>query len=256
MSSNNTKILSGKLLASLYRKKIQAVIEKLKNEGKRAPGLAVVLVGDNPASAVYVKNKEKAALSCGFYTENYHLAESTSSNKLSALINDLNQNPQIDGILLQLPLPAHLNADFFVEQIDPEKDSDGLHPYNQGKLFRGQEAVYPCTPLGILRLIDLAFSEVNLKEECQISVLDEIKKQDLSGLNALVIGRSALVGKPVSVLLLQRNATVTIAHSRTKNLKELSQKSDILVAAAGVKELVNKEYVSQGQIVIDVGINR
>jgi methylenetetrahydrofolate dehydrogenase (NADP+)/methenyltetrahydrofolate cyclohydrolase len=207
------------------------------------PGLAVILVGADPASQVYVKSKGKAALACGFYSEQHDLADTTSEAVLIALIKKLNQDPAIHGILLQLPLPNGADATRAIETIAPEKDVDGLHPINSGLLALGDlaRAMLPCTPAGCLYLLEKTTQELGMS---------------LSGAEALVIGRSNLVGKPVAQLLLARNATVTLAHSRTQDLEAHIRRADILIAAVGRPEMISGSSIKKGAIVIDVGINR
>jgi methylenetetrahydrofolate dehydrogenase (NADP+)/methenyltetrahydrofolate cyclohydrolase len=206
----------------------------------RPPGLAVVLVGSDPASQVYVRNKGLRAKACGFHSVQHDLPETTDEPELLALVARLNADPAIDGILVQLPLPARIDAERVLQAIDPAKDVDGFHPINVGLLGAGarDKALVPCTPYGSLLLI--------------ASVLGD----DLSGLEAVVVGRSNIVGKPVAQLLLQHNATVTIAHSRTRDLAAMCRRADILVAAVGRPEMVRGDWVKPGAVVIDVGINR
>ncbi len=205
---------------------------------KKRPGLSVILVGNNPASSIYVKNKEKQALNAGFNSIVYKLPETASKGELLSLINNLNNDEDIDGILLQLPLPKHLDPYDFLDKIDPKKDVDGFHPVNAGKLLLNENPyAVPCTPKGIIRL------------------LDEYKIQ-IEGKNAVIIGRSNIVGKPLSMLLLNRNATVTMAHSKTKNLSDITKNADILISATGCADMVTKDMVKKGAVIIDVGIIR
>ncbi len=234
-------ILDGKALAVMERSQLTERIRELQREDHRAPGLAVVLVGDDSASQVYVAAKEKAAKQCGFKTFNHKLPASSTQAEVAAVLEQLNLDSDVDGILLQLPLPAGLNQDDLLSIITTEKDVDCLHPFNQGLLFQGRPTFMPCTPRGIMKLIDQAVGADN---------------SDLSGKIALVIGRSVLVGKPVASLLLARNATVICAHSRTANLKELACQADLLVAAVGRPLLLKADWVKPGSVVIDVGINR
>jgi methylenetetrahydrofolate dehydrogenase (NADP+)/methenyltetrahydrofolate cyclohydrolase len=210
-------------------------------------------VGDNPASESYVRSKERYAKSCGLETFDIKLSKDVSSDELKAAITSFNQDPRIDGILLQLPIPKHLVTEEMLDLILPQKDADGLHPLNQGLMMRGGGILLPCTPRGALRLMDVAYSRL---AGDTIESYDDIKEWDLSGKTALVIGRSILVGKPLSLLLQQRNATVTMAHSRTKNLAELCSKADIVFAAAGAPGLIKADWVNSDAIVIDVGTNR
>lgn len=226
-------------------------VESASKQKGRKPGLGVILVGDNPASKVYVANKEKAAHRAGFVSFDKRLPSDISESDLLSEINSFNQDRFVDGILLQLPLPKGLNSDRMISSISPEKDADGLHPYNQGLLMRGDGKLLPCTPAGSLALLDVAFDMIAGKE-----ISAHAPKKDLSGLNAVVVGRSILVGKPISLMLQQRNATVTMAHSKTKDLKDVCKQADIIIAAVGVKELIKGDFIKPGAIVIDVGINR
>ena len=227
-----TLLLNGFELAQQCRTELA---EKVKTF-PRAPKLAVILVGNNPASAIYVNNKEKAANTVGIESVVYRF-EKTTQKELLSLIKELNADNGVDGILVQLPLPEGLNEKELLQAIDPAKDVDGFHPINLGKLMIGEPAPVACTPKGCIKLIHLA-------------------KQDLTGLHAVVIGRSIIVGKPMAQLLLRENCTVTTAHSRTKNLPELCRTADILVAAIGKPKTVKADWIKDGAIVIDVGINR
>lgn len=229
-------------------------VNRAKAAGRRPPGLGVILVGDNPASHTYVANKEKTAQECGLQTFDRKLPAAASFAQVQDAIMEFNHDPLIDGILLQLPLPKHLAANDLLTAISPAKDADGLHAVNQGLLMRGEGWLRPCTPLGIMKLIDLAFSQATPGAE-GVSLKD-IPPADLAGLKAVVIGRSILVGKPVALMLLERNATVTIAHSKTRNLQIVSREADIVVAAVGVPRLMGIEWIKDGSVVIDVGINR
>jgi len=201
-------------------------------------GLAVVLVGDDPASAVYVRNKERACEGAGIRSLVFRLPATTTTAELLELLRRLNDDPEVDGILVQLPLPKHINESAVISAIDPDKDVDGFHVINAGRLATGQDGLVPCTPLGCILLLR--------------SVLGD----ELAGKHAFVIGRSNIVGKPMAQLLLRENCTVTIAHSRTKNPSLLSRRADIVVAAIGKPELVKEEWIKPGAVVIDVGINR
>jgi methylenetetrahydrofolate dehydrogenase (NADP+)/methenyltetrahydrofolate cyclohydrolase len=227
------RILDGKALAAALRAKILAETAGL---GYR-PGLAVVLVGDNAASAVYVRNKDAAARQAGLEARTIKLPAETSQAALLEVIAGLNADPDVDGILVQLPLPAHIEARPVIEAIDPAKDVDGFHPLNVGRLADGLAVLVPCTPRGVLKLLEHAGVA-------------------LSGARALVLGRSAIVGKPVASLLLAGNATVTIAHSRTRDVAEECRRADIVVAAIGRPEFVRGDWIKPGATVIDVGINR
>lgn len=250
------KILDGKLLAEKLHGGIKAEVDRLVASGKRAPGLGVILVGGNPASKAYVGTKTKVAIKVGFKTFDHMLAENASYQDVADAIQDFNSNPAVDGILLQLPLPKVLvpKTNQLLDLIDPAKDADGLHPWNQGLLQRGEGKLRPCTPMGSLALIDLALSGIDLATFNK-PVLD-LPKADLSGKRAVVVGRSILVGKPVASLLLERNATVTMAHSKTKDLADVVRQADIVVAAVGVAHLVKGDWIRPGAVVIDVGMNR
>lgn len=231
------QLLDGKALAQKIQGELQTEIATLAPQVGRAPGLAVLMVGDNPASAVYVRNKELACEKIGIISFGCHFPEHTSQEELAAVIQDLNQDPRVDGILVQLPLPPHLDAVALLHTIAPEKDADGLHPVNLGHLVRGEAGLRSCTPAGVMRLL----AAYNL---------------ELAGKTAVVLGRSILVGKPLALMLLEKNATVTIAHSHTQNLADLTRQADILVAAIGKPQWVTADRVKPGAIVIDVGINR
>ncbi len=227
------KILDGKEIAEGIKEKIAREIASW----KKKPGLATVLVGDNPASKVYISMKNVACKKYGFYSREIHLPEGISQKELLTLVEELNNDDSIHGILVQLPLPAHIDENAVLGTIKPEKDVDGFNPASLGKLMQGTPTFIPCTPRGIMHLI-------------------KATGEKLDGKHAVVIGRSNIVGKPVAMLLLQENCTVTICHSRTKNLSEETKKADIVVAAVGKPKLVTKEMVREGAIVIDVGINR
>lgn len=226
-------IIDGKDFAAKLRNKIADEVSTL----SFTPGLAVVLVGDDPASRVYVANKARQTVEVGMRSFEYKLPAETSQEELLALVHRLNNQPDVHGILVQLPLPKHLNADAVIGALSAEKDVDGLTIINAGRLASGLEGLAPCTPLGCILLL-------------------EDKLSDLTGMNAVVIGRSNLVGKPIAQLLLQKNCTVTMAHSKTRNLPELCRQADILVAAVGRPEMVKGSWVKPGAVVIDVGINR
>jgi len=227
------KIIDGKKIAQ----KISDDLKKKSNKLAVKPGLAVIMVGENPASKVYVNMKEVKCIELGYYSEKYELKENTPEDEIIHLIKRLNNKKEIHGILVQLPLPKHINELKVIEAISPEKDVDGFHPENIGHMFIAQNKIIPATPKGIIRLL----------EECKIKI---------EGKHAVVIGRSNIVGKPISILLQQKHATVTMCHSKTKNLKELTKQADILVVAAGKPNLVKKEMVKKGAVVIDVGTNR
>ncbi|WP_062004377.1 bifunctional methylenetetrahydrofolate dehydrogenase/methenyltetrahydrofolate cyclohydrolase [Streptococcus cristatus] len=230
-------IIDGKALAEKLQAKLAEKTAKLKVETGQEPGLVVILVGDNPASQVYVRNKERSALAAGFRSEVVRLPESTSQEELLALIAKYNQDPAWHGILVQLPLPAHIDDEAVLLAIDPDKDVDGFHPTNMGRLWSGHPLMIPSTPSGIMEM----FREY---------------KVDLEGKNAVVIGRSNIVGKPMAQLLLSKNATVTLTHSRTHHLAKIAKKADILVVAIGRGHFVTKDFVKEGAVVIDVGMNR
>ena len=230
-------IIDGKKVSSHIKDNIAAEVKILKNKTGKPPGLAVVLVGDDPASAVYVKNKNKTCKNIGFQSFEHILPENTSEDKLLNLINELNNDDQVNGILVQLPLPSHISSKTILVSINPQKDVDGFHLENVGRLVTGNALFKPCTPAGIIKL------------------LDEYKIE-IEGKNAVIIGRSNIVGKPVSFLLLERNATVTICHSRTKDLPSITRSADILIAAIGKPNFVSLDMVKNNAVVIDVGINR
>ncbi|WP_071191777.1 bifunctional methylenetetrahydrofolate dehydrogenase/methenyltetrahydrofolate cyclohydrolase FolD [Trichormus sp. NMC-1] len=237
METKTAKMLDGKALAEKIHKQLAATIAELKPKIGRPPGLAVLMVGDNPASAAYVRNKEKACAKVGITSFGKHFPTDTTLTELEAVIAQLNQDEQVDGILVQLPLPGHLDSIALLHQIEPDKDADGLHPVNLGRLVRGEAGLRSCTPAGVMRLL----------EEYKIS---------LEGKQAVVVGRSILVGKPMALMLLEANATVTIAHSRSQDLKTITQNADILIAAAGLPGLITADMVKPGAVVVDVGINR
>ncbi|WP_353474128.1 bifunctional methylenetetrahydrofolate dehydrogenase/methenyltetrahydrofolate cyclohydrolase FolD [Salipiger sp. H15] len=230
-------IIDGKAFAEKVRTQVAAHVARLKDEHGITPGLAVVLVGEDPASEVYVRNKGKQTLEAGMNSFEHKLSADTSEADLLALIDQLNNDPAVHGILVQLPLPGHLNSDLVINSIDPAKDVDGFHISNVGLLGTGQKSMVPCTPLG-----------------CLMMLRDQLGS--LSGLNAVVVGRSNIVGKPMAQLLLGDSCTVTIAHSCTKDLAEVCRRADILVAAVGRPEMIPGDWVKPGATVIDVGINR
>ena len=230
-------LIDGKALAAKMQGKLAEKTAQLKEEKGIVPGLVVILVGEDPASQVYVRNKERSALAAGFKSQVVRLAESTTEEELLALIETYNQDADWHGILVQLPLPAHIDEEKVLFAISPEKDVDGFHPTNMGKLWSGHAVMVPSTPAGIMEMF----------KEYQV---------DLAGKKAVVIGRSNIVGKPMAQLLMDAHATVTIAHSRTKNLPELARQADILVVAIGRGHFVTKEFVKEGAVVIDVGMNR
>ena len=230
-------IIDGRAIASALRAKIGEAAHALAAERGIRPGLAVILVGSNPASQVYVRNKVRDTTAAGMRSFEHRLPETVSEDELLTLVHTLNADDQVHGILVQLPLPAHIDAGRIIEAIAPKKDVDGLHPLNAGKLSAGIQGLVPCTPLGCVLLAKHALG-------------------DLSGMDALVIGRSNLVGKPVAQLLLAENATVTIAHSRSSDLPAIARRADLLIAAVGRPEMVRGDWIKPGATVIDVGINR
>jgi len=229
-------IIDGRHVSKVIREEVQIEVERLKTKGI-VPGLAVVIVGQDPASQSYVRSKEKTCLNLGMYSEKHALEASTSQETLLGLIDDLNKNDKIHGILVQMPLPKHIDEWHVINAIDPRKDVDGFHPINVGKLSIGVDGLKPCTPYGMIKLL-------------------EHYDLDISGKHAVVLGRSNIVGKPIGMMLLQKNATVTTCHSRTENLKEILKSADLLVVAIGRPGFVTKDMVKEGAIVLDVGINR
>lgn len=231
------RIIDGKVISKQVREEIAASVVEFKKKYNSAPGLAVIIVGNDPASQVYVRNKKRGCEEVGFYSESYELPEETTQEELIALVEKLNNDDKIHGILVQLPLPKHLNETEVLLKIKPEKDVDAFHPYNVGKIMIGNHDLLPCTPAGVM-------------------VLLEKSGIDVSGKKCVVIGRSNIVGKPMAMLLLHANGTVTICHSRTQNLKEICREADILVASIGKPEFVKGDMVKEGAVVVDVGINR
>lgn len=231
------KILDGKALAKKIKAELQERVESLEPKINRPPGLAVLMVGDDPASAVYVRNKEKSCAKVGIASYGRHFPAQTTQAELIETIQQLNQDPRVDGILVQLPLPEGLDSISLLYQIAPDKDVDGLHPTNMGQLVRGEKGLRSCTPAGVMRLL----------EEYDI---------DCQGKQAVVLGRSILVGKPMALMLLEANSTVTIAHSQTQNLEAVVRDADIIVAAVGRPQMISREMVKPGAVAIDVGINR
>ncbi|HHW73380.1 MAG TPA: bifunctional methylenetetrahydrofolate dehydrogenase/methenyltetrahydrofolate cyclohydrolase FolD [Firmicutes bacterium] len=230
------KIIDGKAIAQEIRADLAKRVAELTAQGK-TPGLHVVLVGDNPASKVYVRNKQRACEEVGINSTVHRLAEDTTREQLLGLIEQLNADSKVHGILVQLPLPAHLDEEEVINAISPEKDVDGFHPSNVGKLYIGTKGLIPCTPAGVLELVKRTGVPI-------------------AGQNVVIIGRSNIVGKPAAALFLRENATVTICHSRTKDVAAEARRADILIAAVGRPQLVKKDWVKPGAVVIDVGINR
>ncbi|KKC20562.1 MULTISPECIES: bifunctional methylenetetrahydrofolate dehydrogenase/methenyltetrahydrofolate cyclohydrolase [Streptococcus] len=232
-----TEIMDGKALAQKMQSELTIKVQQLKQEKGIVPGLVVILVGDNPASQVYVRNKERAALAAGFKSETVRLSESICQEELIAIIERYNEDDTIHGILVQLPLPNHINDKKIILAIDPKKDVDGFHPMNTGHLWSGRPLMVPCTPAGIVEIL----------REYEV---------DLEGKHAVIIGRSNIVGKPMAQLLLDKNATVTLTHSRTRHLEDVCRHADVLIVAIGQGHFVTKDFVKEGAVVIDVGMNR
>lgn len=232
-----TKKIDGKALAQKIQGQLAEKVVQMKADYGIVPGLVVILVGDNPASQVYVRNKERSALAAGFKSKTVRLSDSISEEELLTVIEQYNNEPDFHGILLQLPLPAHINDKRILMAIDPKKDVDGFHPMNTGHLWNGRPQMVPCTPAGIMEML----------REYHV---------DLEGKQAVIIGRSNIVGKPMAQLLLDKNATVTLTHSRTRNLPEVAKQADILIVAIGRGHFVTKDFVKEGAVVIDVGMNR
>ncbi|MBR0454452.1 MAG: bifunctional methylenetetrahydrofolate dehydrogenase/methenyltetrahydrofolate cyclohydrolase FolD [Clostridia bacterium] len=231
------KIINGKEISATIRSEIKEATERLVAESGVRPGLAVIIVGEDPASQVYVRNKKRACDEVGFYSESYELPENTTQEELNALVDKLNKDDKIHGILCQLPLPKHLDENEVIMRIDPKKDVDAFHPENVGKIMIGDYSFLPCTPAGVMALL-------------------ERSGIDVCGKECVVVGRSNIVGKPQAMLLLHANGTVTICHSRTKNLAEVCRRADILVAAIGKADFFTGDMVKEGAVVIDVGMNR
>jgi len=238
LEMSEAKIIDGKAFAEKLTGRIAGAVADFTSAGHPQPGLAVVLVGEDPASQVYVRNKIKTTEASGMRSIEYRLDASTSQNELLELINTLNHDDEVDGILVQLPLPPQINADAVIDAIDPDKDVDGFHVINVGRLSVGLPSHVPCTPYGCLMLLKDHFGG------------------ELSGKSAVVVGRSNIVGKPMAQLLLAESCTVTIAHSRTKNLPDICRAADIVVAAVGRPEMITGDWIGEGAVVIDVGINR
>ena len=230
------QLISGKVISAAVKERIAAEVEALKSQGV-TPGLAVIIVGTDPASQVYVGSKERTCIELGMYSEKYELPEDTTNEELLALVEKLNKDDKIHGILCQLPLPRHLDEKAVIDAIDPKKDVDAFHVQNVGKIMLGDYDFLPCTPAGIMEM--LKFSDI-----------------DPCGKHCVVIGRSNIVGKPMAMLMLHANATVTVCHSKTQNLKEICREADILVAAVGRAKFVTADMVKDGAVVIDVGMNR
>ena len=231
------QLIDGKALAQKIHSNVAKEVETLKQEKNVVPGLAVILVGDDPASHAYVKMKAKACEKVGFYSITHNMPETISQDEIIQIIEMMNSNPHIDGILVQLPLPKHIDTDKILEVIDPKKDVDGFHAYNVGRLVTNLDSFVPCTPLGVMKM----FEEYNI---------------DLEGKDVCVVGASNIVGKPMASLLLNANATVTVTHIYTKDLKAHTSRADIVVVGVGVPGLIKEDMVKEGAIVIDIGSNR
>ena len=231
-----SQIIDGKKISQEIKDKLKEKVAKLKEQGTEI-ALAVIQVGEDPASSVYVRNKKRACEYIGIESVAYEIPETTTQDELLAIIDDCNKNPKINGILVQLPLPDHIDEDTVIKAIAPEKDVDGFHPQSVGAMTIGEPGFLPCTPAGIIQLLKRSGVEIEGKE-------------------CVIIGRSNIVGKPMALLLLRENGTVTICHSRTKNLKEVAKRADILVAAIGRPKFIDESYVKEGAVVIDVGIHR
>lgn len=231
------KLINGKEISKSIKDEIKAEVEALKAAGKRLPKLVVVLVGDNQASQVYVRNKERGCQYTGMLSEIIRRDNNCTQEELLKIIDDLNHDDNVDGILVQLPLPKQIDEQAIIEAIDPTKDVDGFHPRNIAKLFLNEEGLVPCTPAGMMAMLDAIGYDLDGKEVC-------------------VVGRSNIVGKPVSLLALARNATVTITHSHTKDLPKVTSRADVLIAAIGQPKFFTKEYIKEGAVVLDVGMDR
>ena len=231
-----TQIIDGKKISQEIKDELREQVAKLKEQGTNV-SLAVIQVGNDPASSVYVRNKKLACEYIGIQSLSYELPEETSEEELVGLVQKLNEDPSVNGILVQLPVPEHINADKIIQTISPDKDVDGFHPQNVGKLVIGERGFVSCTPAGIIQLLKRSGIEI-------------------AGKHCVVIGRSNIVGKPMALLMLRENATVTVAHSKTHNLKEICQNADILIVAIGKPQFITADYVKDGAVVIDVGIHR
>ena len=231
-----SQLIDGKKISKQIKDELKEEVQRLSREGKHAC-LAVVQVGDDPASSVYVNNKKKACVYIGIRSKAYELPEETTEEELVSLVENLNQDDEVNGILVQLPLPKHINEDRIIRTISPDKDVDGFHPVSVGRLWIGEKGFLSCTPAGIIQLLKRSGIEIEGKE-------------------CVVVGRSNIVGKPMAALLLRENGTVTVTHSRTKNLKEVTKRADILIVAIGKKQFITSEYVKEGAVVIDVGMHR
>jgi len=235
----SAQIIDGKAISQIIKDELKEKTALLKEQGTEVT-LAVILVGEDPASQVYVRNKKRACEYIGYRSLSYELPKETSQEELLKLIDELNKRDDVNGILVQMPLPSQIDEKTVIDAISPKKDVDGFHPMNVGALCIGEKGFVSCTPAGVIQL---------LKRACD-------GKIDISGKECVIVGRSNIVGKPMSLLMLRENATVTVAHSRTKNLKEVCKRADILIAAVGKAGMITKDYVKEGAVVIDVGINR
>ena len=231
-----TQLIDGKQISKQIKDELKYEVQKLSDEGKNAC-LAVVQVGNDPASSVYVNNKKKACAYIGIRSKAYELPEETTEAELVSLVEELNRDEEVNGILVQLPLPGHIDEDNIIRTISPDKDVDGFHPVSVGRLWIGEKGFLSCTPAGIIQLLKRSGIEIEGKE-------------------CVVIGRSNIVGKPMAALLLRENGTVTVAHSRTKNLKDVTKRADILIVAIGKKQFITSDYIKEGAVVIDVGMHR
>lgn len=231
------EIIDGKLVSTVLKEEIATEVASFKEKFGKAPGLAVIMVGNNPASAVYVRNKHKACAAVGMVSYEYNMPEETTEEELLEKIKELNESSEVNGILVQLPLPKHISEERIINSISPEKDVDAFHPMNTGRIFIGNYDFLPCTPAGVMELL-------------------KYYNVDISGKECVVLGRSNIVGKPMAHLLLGANGTVTVCHSRTKDLKEITKRADILVVAIGRANFVTEDMVKEGAVVVDVGINR
>ena len=231
-----TQLIDGKKISKQIKDELKYEVQKLSDEGKNAC-LAVVQVGNDPASSVYVNNKKKACAYIGIRSKAYELPEETTEAELVSLVEELNRDEEVNGILVQLPLPGHIDEDNIIRTISPDKDVDGFHPVRVGRLWIGEKGFLSCTPAGIIQLLKRSGIEIEGKE-------------------CVVIGRSNIVGKPMAALLLRENGTVTVAHSRTKNLKDVTKRADILIVAIGKKQFITSDYIKEGAVVIDVGMHR
>ena len=231
-----TQLIDGKKISKQIKDELKYEVQKLSDEGKNVC-LAVVQVGNDPASSVYVNNKKKACAYIGIRSKAYELPEETTEAELVSLVEELNRDEEVNGILVQLPLPGHIDEDNIIRTISPDKDVDGFHPVSVGRLWIGEKGFLSCTPAGIIQLLKRSGIEIEGKE-------------------CVVIGRSNIVGKPMAALLLRENGTVTVAHSRTKNLKDVTKRADILIVAIGKKQFITSDYIKEGAVVIDVGMHR